>query len=288
MEDRASLVDGSYSANTKHRMKSRTIAAISLFALGLSCWAEIPKDFVLGGIPRTNGLVAHFNITVITNVAYVTGYDETRKEPAWVGYKLVKRKPAYKLQRPDIGYPMDDKTLSKVPANAYSLDPKDPLIGNTKWEHGHMAANDAIAKVFGQEAQLATFKMSNMCPQSHRLNGGKWKVLESREYKYSQKLGETWTVCGPLFEKKLRTLKCGTEVPSGFYKILVRKNGDELEAMAITFEFYPRLGDNPTVYLKAHLTTIRELERRSGLDFFPALPQPAQDLLETTKTKTLW
>ena len=269
-------------------MKPKHFAATIPLFLALCCRAEIPADFVLGGIPKTNGLIANFRITVITNVAYVTGYDETRKDPVWVTYKLVKQQPPYNLPRPNIGYPMDENTESKVPSNGYSENPRDPLIGRTRWAHGHMAANNAIASVFGQEAQLATFKMSNMCPQSTRLNSGKWKVLEEREYNYSQQFGEMWTVCGPIFQKHIRTLKYGVEVPTGYYKILVRKSGDILEALAITFEYYPPLGIHPTVYLKSHLTSIREVEKQTGLDFFPAFPQATQDSLETTKAPTLW
>lgn len=250
--------------------------------------AQGAGDFFFGGKPKTNGAIADLHITVITNIAYVVGYDETRKNPAWVAYQLVKKKPAFRLDRPTIGYPMDELTLSKVPANAYSDSPRDSLIGNIRWDHGHMAANNAIARVFGKEAQIATFKMSNMCPQSHRLNGGKWKVLEDKEYKYSQRFGKLWTVCGPIFSKHIRTLKHGIEVPSAYFKILVRDDGTQPEVLAITFEYYPSTGDNALLYLKNHIATVREVEAATGLDFFNTLPTPAQDRLETTKPIALW
>jgi len=185
---------------------------------------------------------------------------------------------------------MDDQTVSKVPANAYSDSSKDPLAGNRRWDHGHMAANDAIAKVFGKAAQLATFKMSNMCPQSHRLNGGKWKVLEGREYKYSQSFGEVWTICGPIFEKHLRTLTHGIEVPSSYYKILVRKDGGKLTAMAVKFEYYPGLGGTSTSldYLNRRLKSIAELETLTGLDFFSGLPNDVEQPLEVSKADAVW
>lgn len=250
--------------------------------------AQTFKDFFYGGMPQTNGAITDMHITVITNIAYVVGYDETRKNPAWVAYKLVKKRPAFRLERPTIGYPEDDLTLSKVPANAYSDSPRDPLIGRLRWDHGHMAANNAIAKVFGRAAQIATFKMSNMCPQSHRLNGGKWKVLEEREYNYSQRFGKLWTMCGPIYGKKLRTLRHGIEVPSGFYKILVRDDGDEPKVLAITFDYYPPTGDNALLYLNNHIGTVRDLESATGLDFFNTFTKAVQDNLETTKPLALW
>ena len=271
-----------------HKISLRLTHALTLFCLLFAGASPVfAREFFFGGMPQTNGLVANLHITVITNEAYVVGYDETRKDPVWVAYKLVKQKPAYKLARPNIGYPMDEKTLSKVPANAYSDSPKDSLIGNQRWDHGHMAANDAIAKVYGKDAQLVTFKMSNMCPQSHRLNGGKWKTLESMEYRYSQDSGELWTICGPIFDKHIRTLTYGIEVPSSYYKILVRVVNNKPQALAITFGYYPPVGD-PLQYLKSHLTTIREIEKATGLDFFNQLPKTDQDNLEMVKAVALW
>ena len=271
-------------------MKTQSSLLLLLLGIGLisSTNAEIPKDFMLGGLPKTNGLVKHLDITVITNVAYVVGYDETRKDPIWVAYKLVKHDPPFKLPRPASTYFMDPHTKSKVPQNGYSHDPKSQLIGNKKWAHGHMAANDAIAKAFGEDAQLATFKMSNMCPQAPRLNGGKWKVLEGKEHKYAQKFGEVWTVCGPIFSTHLATLSEGVEVPSAYYKILIRKDGAKLTAMAVQFEFFPKLGENSILYLKNHLVSIDDLEKLTGLDFFSALPATVENDLEAAKATTIW
>lgn len=260
----------------------------SLLLLSQGAGAQANRDFFFGGMPKTNGAIADMHITVITNIAYVVGYDETRKNPAWVAYKLVKKKPAYKLARPSSGYPMDEQTLSQVPANAYSDSPRDPLIGNIRWDHGHMAANNAIARVFGKDAQIATFKMSNMCPQSHRLNGGKWKVLEDKEYSYSQRFGRLWTICGPIYEKKIRTLRHGIEVPSGYYKILVRDDGDEPEVIAITFHYYPPTGDIALQYLNNNIKTVRDIESATGLDFFNKFSKAKQDRMETVKPSALW
>lgn len=268
--------------------RANAVLVVVVFLCALHAGAQANRDFFFGGMPRTNTAIADMHITVITNIAYVVGYDETRKNPAWVAYKLIKKKPAFRLERPSSGYPMDEQTLSKVPANAYSDSPRDTLIGRQRWDHGHMAANNAIAKVFGKDAQIATFKMSNMCPQSHRLNGGKWKVLEDKEYNYSQRFGKLWTICGPIYGRKLRTLKHGIEVPSGYYKILVRDDGDQPQVLAITFDYYPPTGDNALLYIKNHIATVRELETTTGLDFFNALSKAAQDRLETTKPTALW
>src|SRR6185295_10966158 len=99
----------------------------------------------------------------------------------------------------------------------------------------------------------------------------KWKTLESREYGYSQEFGEIWTVCGPIFDKHIRTLTHGIEVPSSYYKIIVRKDGTQLKAMAVKFEFFPKIGGSSSAYLFDRLISISDLERLTGLDFFSGL-----------------
>jgi endonuclease G len=260
--------------------------AIIFLAVIVSLHAD---DFFFGGMPKPTGAIADFDITVITNRPYVVGYDETRKDPLWAAYKLIKREPLFDLPRPDVPYAVDDQTKSKVPSNGYAENPKEKKIGTTKWVHGHMAANDALGEVYGRDAQLATFKMSNMCPQSTRLNSGKWKVLEQKEVSYAQGFGEMWVICGPVFQKKVvPPLKHGVVVPNKYYKILLRKNADgKPEAMAIVFEYYPKVG-NAGVYLQNHLSTVRAVEKLTGLDFFSELPQSVQDGFEKKKLTSLW
>jgi endonuclease G len=245
-------------------------------------------EFFFGGMPKTNGVINDFDITVVTNRPYVVGYDENRKDPLWAAYKLVKRNPLFKLPRPSVSYAMDDQTKSKVPTNGYKENPPEELIGNTVWAHGHMAANDALGEIYGKDAQLASFKMSNMCPQSGRLNGGKWRTLEQKVVKYAQKFGEIYVICGPIFEKQIvPRLKYGVAVPNKYYKILLHLNAGKPEAMAIVFDYYPRVG-NANEYLQQHLVSIRTVEKLTGLDFFNQFPKSTQDAFEKVALTQIW
>src|SRR5690242_18713651 len=98
------------------------VAAISLRA---------NEFFFDNGIPKPDGTKT-FDITVITNAPYVVGYDETRRNPVWAAYRLVKTNLNH-FERPDLPYAMDDKTKSKVPTNGYEDNPKEQKIGKTKW-----------------------------------------------------------------------------------------------------------------------------------------------------------
>lgn len=255
------------------------------FLLFVSLISKAADDFFYGGIPKAK---ANLDITIVTNRPYVVGYDENRRDPLWAAYKLKKVDKLKKLDRPEIPYAMDDQTRSKVPTGGYFGNPKEPKIGNSVWVHGHMAANDALGEIYGRDAQVATFKMSNMCPQSTRLNSGKWKTLEQKEVKYSQSFGDMWVICGPIFSEQIvPPLNHDVVVPNKYYKILLRKKNDKPQVMAIIFDYFPPVG-NANEYLKEHLVSVRTVEKVTGLDFFSSLPKATEDALETNSLKDIW
>ncbi len=87
------------------------------------------------------------------------------------------------------------------------------------------------------------------------------------------------SLTGPLYERRMPSLPRADErhqVPSGYWKILAIREGFTTTVAAFIFE-----QETPRhAKYCAHLTTVDEVERRSGLNFFHALSQTAQDQLE--------
>ena len=62
--------------------------------------------------------------------------------------------------------------------------------------------------------------------------------------------------------------------------------------------FLPALGPRPTFIapqtvtghepLTQFLTSVREIEQQTGLDFYPDLPREVQDRMESAKAERLW
>ena len=127
--------------------------------------------------------------TVLKNVAYESAYDEKFRNPAWVAYHLPTTSGKV-MTRPSIGYPTDNRTVSKVTAADYPAG----------YDHGHMAPNYSISFFFGDVAQTETFFMSNMVPQRPGLNRGPWKAVETLEYSnWSGNGHEIWVIDGPVY-----------------------------------------------------------------------------------------
>jgi len=220
--------------------------------------------------------------TVLSNIGYNSAYDETYKNPAWVAYHLTGA--TQTVQPRPSGYPTDTRTVSKVDAADYPRG----------YDHGHMAPNYSIALHFGDAAQGETFLMSNMLPQRPGLNRGPWKVVETAEYTtWAPAYHDVWVICGPIYtlsanEPVNPSNRYGPKqicIPVACFKVVFAKGTDgDLKTLAFIMPQENASGHRPTEFLKS----IREVERRTGLDFFSSLSQTQQDEIETKVATQLW
>ena len=124
---------------------------------------------VFGGLPNT----ANYGhpVIVLTNIGYLSGYCEARRNPAWVGFSISSVTVGSTAKRPP-KFITDPRTTSRVAHQDFS---------NSGYDRGHMAPNYAIGTRYGHEAQRETFLMSNIAPQAPDLNRIWWRVLEEKE-----------------------------------------------------------------------------------------------------------
>jgi endonuclease G len=97
-----------------------------------------------------------------------------------------------------------------------------------------------------------------------------------------RKYGSAWIMTGPLYEAPMPPLPNCDEphkVPSGFWKIVAVQGGASLHIASFIMEQGATRKSSGIDYL----TTVDEVERRSGLDFFWQLPDTEEDALEAAK-----
>ena len=228
---------------------------------------------IYGGLPNTAGY-GH-PIVVLTNIGYLSGYCEARRNPAWVSFSISSITVSSTAKRPSKFF-TDTRTTSRVAHQDYS---------NSGYDRGHMAPNYAIATRYGHEAQRETFLMSNIAPQAPDLNRIWWRVLEEKEAKdFAVRLERVWVVTGPVFAGDTKKLPSGVDVPTAFYRIILDEENGQPRVLAF---IAPQTvtGQEP---LSQFLTSVREIERQTGLNFYPDLPKEMQDGLETVKVERLW
>lgn len=226
-----------------------------------------------GGTPRPRPGAAP--VRVLVNAGYVSGYSDALGNPLWAAYRVRDAEPAAAPERPD-QFAVDRRTVARIEPDFYS---------RSGYDRGHLAPNHAIATRYGPAAQEETFLMSNIIPQRHALNAGPWKQLEQRiATSYPGRFGEVWAIAGPVFGDRPEKLRGRVAVPEACYMIILDENEGRVRAAAFLFPQEIPAESR----LDEYLTTIDEIERRTGLDFFSELPDPAESVLESRKIGRVW
>ncbi len=244
----------------------------------------IASAVVYGGIPRNQ--FPEFPITVLDKGRYVVGYCEDFLNPAWVFYHVGAAVEFESFPRPP-RFATDRETNAQVNHDAYT---------NSGFDRGHMAPNFALGSRFGAQGARSTFVMSNICPQFHTLNDGQWGDLEEwiagRKVSngnfisgWADTFGGVWVVVGPLFDADREPLESGVPVPNAFFCIVVDEQ-DSGQPRSLAF-IMPHV-DQRVDSLDGFLTTIDEIEQRSGLDFFGQLSDGIENELERTRAQSIW
>lgn len=193
-----------------------------------------------------------------------------------------------------VAYPISKELRRNVGRNdAWAFDPAVPedkqpnLTGSYKgnYDRGHqMASNDSQCTV---EANNQTFYYTNMTPQLDRLNQGIWATLELDIQNYAAKCENgdcVYVVTGPIFGPtySFTTDYIGVKCPlcSQYYKCVVRtyvdSKGTVTNAIGAAYLF-----DHSSSSRRIS-TTIDEVEKLTGFDFFCNLPDNLEEKVEAT------
>jgi endonuclease G, mitochondrial len=231
---------------------------------------------IFAGIPRSTRLESEF--TLLKNTAYIVGYSESRKDPLWSAYHLIKKENPFLLDRPKGEFLTDLRTTARVSHHDFT---------GSMYDRGHMTPNSAIAKCFGHQAQLETFLLSNICPQAPALNQKVWEKLEAEELHYAERFGEIWIIDGPIFADlnggATHTLRTDIAIPTAFYKIILEDHAATPTAFAVIIPQTVKGTELPAQYI----TTIDNIEHQTALEFFWKLhPQTRTRLV--SKTALQW
>lgn len=202
----------------------------------------------------------------LDNLAYKVGYSQNLRNPIWVMYTLHNEHPNYSGKRPEVGFQADDRLPNPVTTEDYR---------NSGYDRGHMAPSYAIGKVWGPQAQLETFLLSNISPQKHDMNDGVWNSIERMEMDdFVKRFGKIKVVCGPIFSNPPKRLKSGVAVPESFFKAIQRPDKEVIAFIV------PQNPESPKP--ETYLASIQQIKELTNIDIFPDAPNP-----EKARTK-IW
>ena len=205
---------------------------------------------------------------------YTTSYNSQTKTPNWVAWHLTKSHTYGSNQRNDEVFTEDaDVKAPRATDNDYY---------NSRYDRGHMCP--AGDNKWDKQAMQQSFLFTNICPQNHGLNKYEWNDLEMLCRDWAREYGAIDIVCGPVYKSgEQKTIgKNKVWVPDAFFKVVLCRQG---KAKAIGF-VYRNEGKKQS--MADAVRTVDEVERLTGMDFFPELDDATENRIEATATLSDW
>ena len=186
-----------------------------------------------------------------------------------------------------------DKTPNDFPLDPLLANDKQPWLNKSyqkgnggNYDRGHQLPQ---ADRRDMRVNIETFFSTNMTPQLNALNANGWAILESkvRSWALNDATDTLYVVTGcvtagsELYSYDNNNKK--VTVPVGYYKALLRLAKDKTTGTS----GYSALGiwmdhekNDATSITKSMVTSIDDLEKKVGVDFFVNLPKDVQDKVE--------
>ena len=206
---------------------------------------------------------------------YTVSYDETLRIPVWVAYELTAEEANGTVGRSGKNFRPDEKA-KVIQADNYDY-------RGSGWSRGHMAPAGDFK--WDETAMWDTFYYTNCCPQDEKLNNGSWNVLENKVRTWARQFGSLYVVTGPIVGQN-ENGKIGAHqitVPDAFFKALLVNKDDSYYGIAFLM-----FNNSTTQRLLESYLSINDLEKISGLDFFPAMDDAIEEKVEDEVDLKFW
>lgn len=269
-------------------------------------WAELPRCSV-----RENVDYRYYTVDKVGSKSNVRNYticfDRTKKASLWVAYPLHSFYTSGNASR------QDDFIAEPTIPTQYQ-----PALGRSYkgwYDRGHQIA--AADRKCSQEMMDQTFYWTNMTPQQSNFNQGLWGNLEGkvREERCADTL---YVVTGAYFGGVRHSSIDATTndnagnacpIPTHYYKLMLRTkkgntkkaiseitNASDLRAIGVFIQHFNTYVYNAEtkkyyyddVLKDEYFVSVNELERITGFDFFPMLPDEIEEEVEDQCDRGQW
>ena len=211
---------------------------------------------------------------VVRHTGFTLSYNEKHEQPNWVAYLLTSDKVFGNASsrgdnfREDPSIPTGSSTLADYRGSGY--------------DRGHLIP--AADQKWSSQAMDDCFYLSNMSPQTHAFNAGIWSKLESAVRTMAAQNKEICVATGPILTNGPFDIigPNAVSVPKHFYKVILDYYGPDKKAIGFI------LAQDSKGELKTFAVSVNDVEKFSGIDFFPSLPDDEEEALESQYDVTLW
>ncbi|WP_310992471.1 DNA/RNA non-specific endonuclease [Aequorivita marina] len=210
---------------------------------------------------------------IVNHNYYTLSYSEAHEQAEWVAYELSKSD----LSRNDFDRPYFeiDNTVKTTSADWRNYK-------KSGYDRGHLVP--AGDRKMSFEAYNETFLTSNISPQDHDFNAGIWNRLEQKVRYWADRYNGVYVVTGGVLAGNMKTIGYeNVSVPNQFYKIVVDVTDGNYKAIAFLI---PNKPSDKSFY--EYAVSIDKIETKTGIDFFPELPDSIEDKMERTIDLKAW
>lgn len=211
---------------------------------------------------------------IVTHTAYTLSYNEGHEQADWV---------AYALSAADLSGEGEERTDNFRPDPSVSTGSATlEDYRRSGYDRGHLAPAADMGR--SAEVMSESFFMSNMSPQAPSFNRGMWKSLEEAVRQWALRDSCLYVVTGPVLEPGLDTIgPNAVSVPKAYYKVLLDLEAPEYKAIGFLMA-----NDRLSGEIWDYAVPVDSVESRTGIDFFPDLPEALETRLESRIDIPLW
>jgi endonuclease G len=262
-------------------MRRFPLLSLLILIIGIGGYAyEFRENLLYQGKPEATAWGVKTWFRTLRNHGFIVGYSDIRGNPLWTEYAIYPVDESIpSLPRPS-RFKTDWRAINRIKHDDYT---------KSGYDRGHNAPNYAMSHLYGKDGQSDSFLMTNISPQTPKLNRQFWQRLEEAEVKYFTKLADkVWVITGPVFTGSTERLSSSwrVEIPDAFYKIYITQAKTNQDFKVLAF-LVPQTvkGNEP---LAQFVTSIDTIETQTDLDFFSDLDDVIENKLEASIEPQAW
>ncbi|MCQ2220141.1 MAG: DNA/RNA non-specific endonuclease [Prevotella sp.] len=224
---------------------------------------------IVDGAPVENIILQH--------TGFVVSYNHQKCTPSWVAWELTSEETTGPISRKDYDFAPDPMLEAHYQVEKYEY-------ANSGYDRGHMCPAGDME--WSSSAMNDCHYMTNICPQTTKLNQIYWERLESACRRWADLYGSIYIVCGPTYNSGKHTI-IGTNhkiaIPDGYFKVVITL----VEGKEKGIGFYYK-NDDVRQTMESASMTINQVEELTGYDFFANLPDELEQHIETQNRLSSW
>lgn len=216
----------------------------------------------------------YYNNVKIEYTGFTVGFNPSMHQPNYVVWELRDNELDGTSTRKDAKFAQDTRIDGCATLDDYR---------RSGFDRGHLAP--AADMKWNPAAMADCHFLTNISPQTHRLNNGPWNSLENRCRTWAKKFGRIIIVAGPVLSDRLRYTIGRSEVPvpDRFFKVILAPDENPPRGLAFIMS-----NNEAPEGIDRSVTTIRNVEEITGFDFFSILPDDQEKLAETSDNFLSW